>query len=265
MRSERPPKPGKGKAPTVIGSVDRAMSILDLFAQKAGPLAVSEVGRALGLNPSTTHHLMSTMLQRGYLEQDAATRRYRLGLKALQLGFAARRSYSLLELAGPVLAELCGSVDENVNLAVLEGAEMVYGHQVASSRAIAMFTRLGARAPLYCTAVGKAYLAYLDRARAWRLLPEPPYPGFTPHTVTDAPALAAELDRIRGCGWALDREEREAGVVCVAAPALDQAGSPAAALSVSGPSTRVLDRLPELAAATVAAAGRLSARLGHDA
>lgn len=251
------------KATTMVGSVEKALSILDVFVDRRRALGVTEVSKALGLNFSTTHHLVSTLCGCGYLEQDPATRKYRLGLKALEAGLAAQESFALLERARPILRELAASTNENVNLGVLDRAEVVYIEQAASSRTIAMFTRLGARVPLYCTGVGKVYLSAMGLEEARAIAESQGWRRYTGNTLADWPSLERDLAATRKRGYAMDREEREEGVACVAAPVRDFTQQVCAAISVSGPAGRILPRAQDLAAATVAAAGDISVALGY--
>ncbi|MEW6523866.1 MAG: IclR family transcriptional regulator [Bacillota bacterium] len=251
------------RKPTRIGSVEKALAILDLLVERRAPAGVTEISRTLGFTFSTTHHLISTLRASGYLDQDPATRKYRLGLGALRLGLVAPDFFDLHSRAGPVLQELALEVNESANLAIFDHLEVVYIQQASSSRPSRMFTRLGARAPLYCTGVGKAFLASLSPAEARARFEASRPTRFTGSTVVDWPSLKAELEHIRQLGYALDREEREEGVACVAAQVRDASGKVCAAMSVSGPAGRILPRAAELAAGVMAAAGRLSSGLGY--
>lgn len=257
-RSQEP----TNRTPTLIGSVEKALSILNLFGERQTDLSVIEVSRSLGLNSSTTHHLIATLAAGGYLEQDSETRKYRLGLKALEIGLAAQQSMSLLERARPLLAELADALNESINLAVLDQNEIVYVHQATTSRPTSMFTRLGARAPLYCTGVGKVFLAGMEPSDAKRAAESSGWKRFTRQTLTSWDALEAELETIRRQGFAVDREEREEGVSCVAAPVRDFSGRVCAAISVSGPSTRIQQHISSVAEQICETADELSKSLG---
>lgn len=257
-----------GGEPTTIASVKKALAILDLFAgvsDRGGQLGVTEISRQLGYAFATTHHLVATLANSQYLDQDPQTRRYRLGVRALVLGLAARESLSLVGLAQPVIEDLAETVNEHVNLAILDGSETIYVSQVLSSRTIAMFMRLGTKVPMHCTGVGKAILAYLPPDQAERLAGAHAYQAFTSSTLTSWRVLQPELASVRCVGYAVDRGEREEGVLCVAAPVFDHNGRPCAAISVSGPSTRMDGKVAALGGAAKAAAAVLSAKLGHEA
>ncbi|MDP2859153.1 MAG: IclR family transcriptional regulator [Bacillota bacterium] len=257
---------GKGsRNPTIVSSVERALSILDVFMEARQPVSVTEVSRSLGLNFSTTHHLVSTLCASRYLEQDPGSRKYRLGLKALELGLAAGESFTLLERARPVLGELAALVNETVNLVVRDGASVVYVDQAASSRTISMFTMLGARAPLYCTGVGKVFLAEMDAEEIKPLLEAGQAHQYTRNTLTSWDSMEPELRCIRADGYSVDREEREEGVACIAAPVRDHTGIVRAAISISGPAGRVMPKVSDLAREVRQAGSTLSESLGYRA
>jgi DNA-binding IclR family transcriptional regulator len=254
---------GKPK-PTMIASVAKALSILDLFTVRVTELSVTEISVQLGISFPTAHHLVSTLVAKGYLQQNPANRRYRLGVRCLTIGIAARESISVVGLAQPVIEELAAQVNEHVNLAVVDEDAAIYVSQVLSARTIAMFMRLGTRIPMYCTGVGKAILAHLAPDRAEQVAAIGGYLPYTATTIRDWSELKRELATIRTVGYAVDREEREEGVICVAAPVFDHARQPCAAVSVSGPSTRMLPQLEQLGTAVHAAADLISSKLGYS-
>ncbi|BCV24190.1 IclR family transcriptional regulator [Gelria sp. Kuro-4] len=242
----------------VMQSVDRALAILLVLARgpEAG-LPLAEISRALGLNQSTCHHLLATLKARRFVEQDPVSRRYRLGIKAVEVGQAAVQQVDLARVALPHMEQLMRAAQENVNLVILEDDSAVYVAQVPCDRTVRMFTRIGERAPLHCTGVGKVLLAYLPAAERADILARTGLKRFTPATICDPAALAAELEKVKAQGYALDREERERDVACLAAPVRDYRGRVVAALSVSAPASRlgparqaeILPRLLEKAAA----------------
>jgi DNA-binding IclR family transcriptional regulator len=254
---------GRPRTPTIIASVDKALAVLELFVTTGTELSVTRISRELGLNFSTAHHLVSTLAARGYLEQNPVNRHYRLGVHALTLGLAARDSAAVVGIAQPVVEALAAEVNEHVNLALVDGTDTIYVSQVLSSRAIAMFMRLGTRVPMYCTGVGKAVLAFMDEGQAEITAAAGGYRSFTAATARNWQQLNQDLREIRALGYAVDREEREEGVVCVAAPVFNHTGQPCGAVSVSGPSTRIAPRLEPLGVATRSAAARISAKLGY--
>jgi IclR family acetate operon transcriptional repressor len=163
------------------------------------------------------------------------------------------------------MQRLVNEVKETANLAVLEGTEAVYVHQVECSNVVRMFTRLGAHVPIHCSGVGKVLVANFADDDIRKLLGNGPLPRFTSATITDIDALLKELKRVRTKDYAVDNEEREEGVRCVTASIRDRSGMTVAGLSVSGPTTRMLmKRIRKLADAVIGAADEISAALGFS-
>lgn len=226
----RPPE----ERPRGVQSVDRALDILEVLAAHPGTLGVTEVAREVGLAQGTAHRLLAALVQRGWVRQDAG-RRYGVGPAAMRLGDASYRE--LGALAGPALRAAVQETGETANLAVLEGRQMVYVAQSPSPHTLRIFAEVGRRVPLHSTAVGKVALAGLDRDGVRGLLAGLTLEARTPRTITDPVALEGELDRVAAQGWAVDDEEQELGVRCVAVPVRLHGLS--VALSVSGPTERM--------------------------
>ncbi len=242
----------------------RGLAVLEVLAQ-GQDLNLSEVARRARLPVSTTHRLLETLRRRGFV-QPVEDGRYRVGLRAFEVGMGFLRAQRLPDVARPVMVELVDRVEETANLAVRDGAEAVYVLQVESDRMLRLFGQPGSRHPLYCTGVGKVLLAWEPEEEVRKLLGRGPLPRFTPRTLTDPDAVVRELRVVRARGYAVDREERESGVRCVAAPVRDAAGRVAAALSVSAPASRLPNRrIPQVAATVVSAADEISRRLGFSA
>jgi IclR family acetate operon transcriptional repressor len=217
-----------------VRSLERAFELLEHLADAGGEMALSELTEVSGLPMPTIYRLMRTLVNRGYVRQEPS-KRYALGPRLIRLGDGAGRL--LGTWARPVLAGLVDEVGETANMAVLEGDEVVYVAQVPSKHSMRMFTEVGRRVQPHCTGVGKALLAQLPVETVRSIVARTGMPAHTPRTFTDPDALLAELVKIRDQGYALDDEEQELGVRCVAVPLT---GSPTpAALSVSGPSGRM--------------------------
>jgi IclR family acetate operon transcriptional repressor len=217
-----------------VRSLERAFELLEHLADAGGEMALSELTEVSGLPMPTIYRLMRTLVNRGYVRQEPS-KRYALGPRLIRLGDGASRL--LGTWARPVLTELVDAVGETANMAVLEGDEVVYVAQVPSRHSMRMFTEVGRRVQPHCTGVGKALLAQLPVETVRAIVNRTGMVAHTPRTLTDTDALLAELVKIREQGYALDDEEQELGVRCVA---VALTGSPAlAALSVSGPSGRM--------------------------
>lgn len=217
-----------------VQSVDRALDLLEALAAAEVPLGVGELARELDLPQGTTHRLLRSLEQRGYVHQ-GVSRKYLIGTAALRLGDAAQRS--LARSARPYLAELVELSGESANLAVLEGQDVVYVAQSPSPHSLRMFAEVGRHVSPHSTAVGKVLLAALPRERAVSVLRRAGLPRHTEHTITDLDAFLAELELTRKRGWGVDESEQEVGVRCVAVP-VHQRGVVVAAVSLSGPTGR---------------------------
>lgn len=221
-------------------SIERALDVLESVGA-AGELGVTEVAARTGLVPSTTHRVMTTLAVRGYLSQDVVSGRYRLGARVLELARSLDlRTSELRAAARGHLNRIREATGESANLVVLDGRWVIYIDQVEGSHSVRMFTEIGSTALAHTTGSGKAILAHKPPGEVARLYsPErEPFESPTQHTLHTAAALQADLLRIRRRGYAVDSEEHEEGVSCVAAAIFDHAG-PVAAVSISGPTSRI--------------------------
>ncbi|WP_151525351.1 IclR family transcriptional regulator [Serinicoccus kebangsaanensis] len=244
--------------PRGVQSVDRALDIVELLAAAPAPIGVTEIARELGLAQGTAHRLVSGLVARGWVRQDT-DRRYAVGPAAMRVGDASYRT--LGASAAPALREAVAATGETANLALLEGRVMVYVAQAPSPHTLRIFAEVGRRVPLHSTAVGKVALATRPRAAWAELLGDAPLEPRTPHTVTDVARLVEELEQVRRQGFALDDEEQELGVRCVAVPV--QVAGLEVAMSVSGPTERMTREraqqvVPELRRIAAALAGGTS-------
>jgi IclR family acetate operon transcriptional repressor len=243
-----------------VQSLDRAFRLLELMADAGGEVALTSLARTSGLPVSSIHRLVRSLAARGYVRQ-MPSRRYALGPRLIHLGEVASRA--LGTLARPHLARLVDAVGETANLALLDGDRVVYAAQVPSRHSMRMFTEVGRRVPVHCTGVGKALLAGLPENDVRQLLARVGMPAQTPHTLTDAEALVAQLAQIRAAGFAVDDGEQEAGVRCVAVPV--PGGAPFAAISVSGPGGRLTaDAVPRVVPLLRVAAAALAEDLASS-
>lgn len=224
-----------------VQAVERALDLLVILAQQGKPLSVTEAASLAGLKLSTTHRLLNTMLLKGFVEQDPGTSRYKLGVAAIRLGGAAVEHMDIHSITRPYLEKLAAATEETVNLAVLDGGEVVYIDQIPSTRMIIvnMFARVGNRGPAYCTGSGKALLATLPDEELNEIIDHLEFMKFTNETIDNADMLRREIEKIRRDGYALDLGERDEGVRCVAAPIMNRFGRAEAAISVAGPSHRL--------------------------
>lgn len=246
-----------------IKVLNKAFSVLDILLKNNAPMSMTEISAELGLYPSTIHRILDTLKYGGYVEQDPNTQKYQLGLKLLELGMARLNQIDLVKEAKPFLKELVKKCNETVHLAVLEDTNVLYLAKEESTQTIRMISYVGKRAPLHCTALGKILLAFLPTDKREQLLNKMELFKLTENTITDKDKLQEELRRIKQVGFALDKEENEKYVRCIAAPIRDYKGRVIAAVSISGPSYRINeDNQNHLKEELVGTCQKISARLG---
>ena len=232
---------GEGK-PARSGTVQSVVRSLELLEAVAGHAesGLLDLANRTGLRPSTAHRLLATLVERGYVVQNPQNSRYRLGHRIVALaGRAEDRMARLRASVRPWMRQILEQYDESTNLTVLDRFSVVYVDQLESSRAVRMFTRIGSRVPAHATGAGKALLAFQPPAMLDQLYAGEPFAQLTARTITSADGLREEFERVRRLGYALDREEYDDGVACVAAPIFDHTGETLAAISISGPVDRI--------------------------
>lgn len=248
----------------MIQSVNRAIKILD-FVSANHMVRLADISRGVGLNKSTAHGIVSTLEEMGCLRQDQSTGRYALGLKLFEFGQAVLANMDIRAVAMPYLLELSKKYEETVHLAVLSGDEVIYIDKVDSPRSIRIVSMIGGRNPAYCTGVGKVLLAGLADDKLSRLLKRIRFKSITPNTITNAKALTDHIQKIRRDGYATDNGEIEEGLSCFAAPVRNHLGAVIAAISLSGPTLRLInDNSANLIADVVDCAQAISAQFGFS-
>jgi IclR family transcriptional regulator, pca regulon regulatory protein len=215
-----------------IQSVARALAILELFNERRPYLSTTEIAELTALNRATAYRFCQTLLSLGYLEE-VAPRRFRPGLKAVSLARAALSSRELPDLALPYLRELRETTGETVNMALLDGADVVYVSRLLSHHLLALRLFVGSRLPVYASSLGRAMLAFLSDDEVQDLLSGMTFTKFTRHTIVDRQALLAELHRIRARGYAINDQELVLGIRGIAAPIFGVGGRPIAAVNLS--------------------------------
>jgi IclR family acetate operon transcriptional repressor len=229
--------PAAGKGTGGVQSLERAFAILETMADAGGVISLSQLANDAQLPLPTIHRLVRTLVDLGYVRQEAS-RQYSLGPRLIRLGETTSRMVG--RWARPHMEQLAHELGESVNLAMLDGDQVVYVGQVMASRnSMRMFTEVGRRVLPHSTGVGKAIMADMDPDQVRALLVRTGMPARTEHTITTPEEFAAELERTRRRGYALDEGEQEVGVRCVAVAVPDTPQR--LALSLSGPVTRVTD------------------------
>lgn len=247
-----------------VQSVDRAMDLLEALAFAREPMRLTDLAAQLGLHKSTAHRLAATLERRGYVEQDPQTGRYRMGLRLVEVGGCALGSLSVAKVGRPVLERLARQLGETGNIAVLQGHEVLYVDKVETDQNLMrMSVQIGKRSPVYCTAVGKVMLAF-NQELLPGILQHVKLRRLTARTITTTEALQDELRSVAERGYAIDDEEHELGLRCVAAPVRDYMGRVVAAVSISGAAMRLnQERVSQIIPALRKVSEEISARMGY--
>ena len=246
-----------------VTNVERALTLLEYLSGRPGEHGVRSLAAALDMSPSTVYRLLETMEQAGFVRQSKATEKYAIGVKAVQLGIAAIGSLDITAIAPAHLHSLVAEIGESAFLAVRDDMEIVYLLKEEGTYSIRTTAVLGSRRPLHCTALGKAFLATMPPAEAEAVLHRAGMRRMTPHTITDLGALLGELAHIRVRGYAVDHEEIEEGLACIAAAVHDYQGSTVAAISMAGPAARILPHEERFGRRVAATALDISTALGY--
>lgn len=262
------PKRGRPKsfhdAPesTLIQSLDRALMVLEDVAAHPGQ-TLSELAARLDQSPATLYRVLSTLAARDIAETDPSTQTWHVGPGAFRIGSAFLRRTAIMERARPLMQRLVEQTGETANLGTERGDKVLFLGQVETHESIRAFFPPGTQASMHSSGIGKALLSTYDGPRVARIFAAEPIKRFTPATNATLLALEADLARIRARGYAVDNEERTAGMRCVAAPVFDAMGAAVAGLSISGPISRVTpERIPEIGGFVAEAAQSLSRALG---
>jgi len=257
MKKEKPNYP--------IKVLDKSLSVLELLLQQGSAMNMTEISEKLGLYPSTIHRILDNLKNWGYVEQDPNTQKYQLGLKLLELGMAKLNQIDLVREATPYLKELVNYCNETVHLGILDNAEVLYLAKEESSQTIRMCSYVGRRAPVHCTALGKVLLAYLSEEKRKDILDKKGLPSLTEKTITNRKELEEELCKVREQGFALDREENEKDVRCIAAPIRNHQKKVIASINISSPAYRTdIDQQNYLKETLLQTSKNISKRLGYD-
>lgn len=225
----------------IIQSVERALQILDLFNEQATELKITDISQQMGLSKSTLHSLLKTLQLHGYIDQNPENSKYRLGMKLVERGHFVVGTMDIRQKAKSWLTALSQETGQTTHLGILDGNEGVYIEKIEGKQAAIAYSRIGRRLPVHATAIGKVLLAWLDEGELSALLAGYRYTAFTPATLTDPQALLAALAQTRQHHYAMDNEENEPGVRCIAVPVRNHESRVIAALSLSTLTSRVND------------------------
>ena len=226
------------KANTSDGTVGKALELLECVAEKGRPVRFTELLAESSHPKATLHRLLRTLLSQAMLSYDSDRQTYSLGLRLVRLAHSAWRQSALAPIARPFMDALAVRLGETIHLAQLDNGQVLYLDKRNAADIIEMFSQAGKTGPGYCTGIGKAMLAFLPEDQCKMALQQQAYFAHTRHTITSACALQDELAMIRAQGMAFDREEHEAGIICVAVPILSGKGRSIGGLSLTSSAQR---------------------------
>jgi DNA-binding IclR family transcriptional regulator len=254
----------KSPKPPRIQALARASAIIDVIAVGGDEgVGLSDISRATALNKTTAFNLLASLVTTRFIEQDQHSKRYRLGLRNLELGRIVQQRLHISHLARPILADLCKKTNETVNLGLPDLLDLLVVDSFRGSRLLHATAYGGWRSMYHCTALGKAFMAQWDAPMRHTIYRLCGLPRQTPRTITDIDALEAQLTQYRAQGYALDVGEDEVGVNGIARSIVNGLGEVAAAISVAGHSSRLTeDIMEQIAPDVVAAANAISAAIG---
>lgn len=248
-----------------VQTLERSLDVLEVLSQADEALGVTEIGNRVGLHKSTVHRILQTLAYRGYVEKEKDRDRYHLGIKIVELGIKFFDDLQIRKVAEPFLAELAKTFDEVVHLVLYDEGEIVYLDKMESSQVISMRSRVGRRALMHCTAVGKAILASLSETEVRHIMATKGMPKLTQKTIITIDDMLKELIEIKRTKIAKDDEENEMGIICLGTPVLDYSGRAIGGVSVSGPANRMEEKgLDKIGAELRKVGEEISAKLGFN-
>jgi len=248
-----------------IESLSRGLSILSALSETRSPLNLTELSHRLRLTKSTIQRLTFTLQSLGYVDRDRETKRFRLGPKTLSVGLSVIRDLDLKKVAFPFLEKTSKEIGETVNLAILDGTDIVYVERIKTEQILNINLQIGSRLPAYCTSMGKAMLAFLPEDRLQEILKKMDLRPVTPYTITCKGDLRKELKKVKARGFATNNEELSLGLRSVAAPVRNFKGEVIAAVNIAVPSIRISQKRLEkiFAEKVVETANQISSTLGY--
>ena len=254
--------PFDSKQPESVAAVLKVFAILQALAERE-EIGISELSIRLAMPKATIYRFLQTMKTLGYVRQETDSERYGLTMKMFELGTKALQYPDLVELAKQHMQRLSDATGETVHLGMLIDSEIIYVHKLDSRHMLGMYSRVGRRAPLHCTAIGKVLMAWEDPERRDRVLDGAVFTRYRDKTIVDRAAFLAELETVKAQGFGEDREEFDEHIRCLGIPIFDRLTQPVAGLSISFPTFRYDEaKAPEVVAMLRDASREISANLG---
>ena len=258
----RPKSQFRESSAGTLQSLDRALGIL-VAVSRAERATLTDLSLSLGVPTATTHRILTTLQKHGFVAFDEEHQDWAIGIEAYRVGAGFMNRTSLTEVSRPVMRSLMERTGETSNLAIPDGAEVVFVGQVETPNPIRAFFSRGTRTSMHASGTGKAILSALPDDRARSLLMGAGLTRFTENTLTTPASLFKDLDQTRARGWSFDREERYDGMSCIGSVIYDEHREPCAGVSISGPSTRFGPlRVPELGSIVAEAALEITQLIG---
>ena len=237
---------------------------MDYFIKKGKPVTLTELSERLNLYPSTIHRILDTLNYLNYVDQFPDSGNYQLGIKALELGMAKLSHIDFIKEAKPFLSKLSREYNENVYLGVLFEGIIFYQAKIEASRTVKLDTHLGARAYFNCTALGKIQIAFLPKDEREKIYQNVGFHRSTENTIVNKKQFEKEINKAKKQGFAIDNEENEEDIQCIAAPIRDYSGKVIAAISISGPSYRFhVEKHTQMKLDIIKCGQEISMRLGY--
>jgi IclR family acetate operon transcriptional repressor len=270
MPNRSPSQPRRGRTPSKPGAVTgqvqsltRGLQILEALGRAEGGLTLTDVAKRVLLPPSTAHRLLSTLEAMGYVYQEGALGLWYVGLQTFAVGSTFLASRDIVGASHIPMRRLMGQSGETANLAILDGTDAVFIAQVQCREMMRILVKLGSRAPLHASGVGKAIFAALPDEQIDAIIKVRGLPRITEHTITAPETMWAAVRVIRQRGWSFDDEEHMPGTRCVAAAIFDEHGEPLGAISLAGPASRLPDeRIKQLGPVVAHTGEELTRKLG---
>lgn len=237
--------------------------IFDILIKKNRAVSINELSEVLNIYPSSIHRILDTLNYLGYIEKKLDSDTYQIGLRAIELGMVKLNQIDLIKEVTPHFEALSKEFNENAYLGVLFEGEVTYEAKKEAPRKIRLITHVGTRAPVHSTALGKVLIAGLSKKERKKIIGNKSLQYLTKNTITNKKVLENEIEKIQKLGYAIDNEENENEIKCIAAPIKDNNGKVVAAISISGPSYRFNTAKQKIMIkAVIDTAKQISSRLG---
>lgn len=249
----------------VVQSVERALSILEILSSNSDGMGIKEISEGVDLHKSTVHRLLATLIEKKYVKQNPKNNKYMLTFKMFEIGNRMASNINLVDVAKPHLKELVDITGEVVHLVVRDGNEIIYIDKVEPNNNLRMYSRIGKRIQMYCTAVGKSMMAYMNDSEIKEIWDNSEIRQITPKSIIHFDEYMKIINKARKEGYALDEEENEIGIRCIGASILDYKNEVCAAISISGPTNIfTLEKIEPYSKLIKKTALKISEDIGHS-